>query len=202
MGQSPICRRHGRVKWWLSYTLAYLINFSKKKQVEWLNKQTEKANRQLERIENSGLYSQGYDRAMSDIGNGNRFRRVRKNASQFNIERQLVDVLNFMNSDSYYLKDIRANMKSIREELSEKGEIFNFKSQQEFNNFYKILHSNEFGRAQKEGILDSSIEMDEIKESLLKGATVDEILGALQDFATSELTVDEFQRLVDEQRIE
>ena len=42
--------------------------------------------------------------------------------------------------------------------------------------------------------------MDEIKESLLKGATVDEILGALQDFATSELTIDEFQRLVDEQR--
>ena len=127
-------------------------------------------------------------------------RRVRKNASQFNIERQLVDVFNFMNSDSYYLKDIRANMKSIREELSEKGEIFNFKTQQEFNNFYKILHSNEFGRAQKGGILDSSIEMDEIKESLLKGATVDEILGALQDFATSELTIDEFQRLVDEQR--
>ena len=182
-------------------TIDFLSNFSKKKQIEWLNKQIKKANRQLERIENSGLYSQGYDRAMSDIGNGTRFRRVRKNASQFNIERQLVDVLNFMNSDSYYLKDIRANMKSIRAELSEKGEIFNFKNQQEFNNFYKILHSNEFGRAQKEGILDSSIEMDEIKESLLKGATVDEILGALQDFATSELTVDEFQRLVDDQRI-
>ena len=181
-------------------TLYYLSNFSKKKQIEWLNKQIAKANRQLERIENSGLYSQGYDRAMSDIGNGTRFRRVRKNASQFNIERQLVDVLNFINSDSYYLKDIRANMKSIREELSEKGEIFKFKTQQEFNNFYKILHSNEFGRAQKEGILDSSIEMDEIKESLLNGATVDDILGALQDFATSELTIDEFQRLVDEQR--
>ena len=43
--------------------------------------------------------------------------------------------------------------------------------------------------------------MDEIKESLLKGASVDEILRALQDFATSELTIDEFQGLVDEQRI-
>ena len=42
--------------------------------------------------------------------------------------------------------------------------------------------------------------MDEIKESLLKGASVDEILGALQDFAISELTIDEFQRLVDEER--
>ena len=183
-------------------TIDYLSNFSKKKQIEWLNKQIEKANRQLERIENSGLYSQGYDRAMSDIGNRNRFRRVRKNASQFNIERQLVDVLNFMNSDSYYLKDIRANMKSIREELTEKGEKYNLEKQQEYKNFDKILHSNEFGRAQKEGILDSSIEMDEIKESLLKGATVDKIIVALQDFATSELTVDEFQRLVDAQRIE
>ena len=91
-------------------TIDYLSNFSKKKQIEWLNKQISKANRQLERIENSGLYSQGYDRAMSDIGNGNRFRRVRKNASQFNIERQLEELPG-------HLERLKAVKRKIEEEI-------------------------------------------------------------------------------------
>ena len=181
-------------------TLDYLSNFSKAKKIEYINKQIRKANKQMERIEKADIYSQGYERALADIGKGNRFKTLRKNASDFNIEKALADVTSFTNSDSYYIKDIKENMKTIRENLQEKSEIFDFKSQKDFNKFYKILHSNEFSRAQKLGILDSATEMDEIKESLLKGASIEQIQNALQEFATSELTVDEFQNLVEKNK--
>ena len=77
---------------------------------------------------------------------------------------------------------------------------FPYDIMKDFNKFYKILHSNEFSRAQKLGILDSATEMDEIKESLLKGASIEQIQNALQEFATSELTVDEFQNLVEKHK--
>ena len=181
-------------------TLDYLSNFSKAKKIEYINKQIRKANRQMERIEKANIYSQGYERALADIGQGNRFKPLRKNATDFNIEKALADVTSFTNSDSYYIKDIRQNMKRIRENLANKSDVFEFKNQIDFNKFYKILHSNEFSRAQKLGILDSSIEMDEIKESLLKGASIEQIQNALQEFATSELTVDEFQNLVEKNK--
>ena len=181
-------------------TLDYLSNFSKAKKIEYINKQIRKANRQMERIEKADVYSQGYERALADIGKGNRFKKLRKNASNFNIEKALADVTSFTNSDSYYIKDIRANMKVIRENLADKSDVFEFKNQKDFNKFYKILHSNEFSRAQKLGILDSGTEMDEIKESLLKGASIEQIQNALQEFATSELTVDEFQNLVEKNK--
>ena len=154
----------------------------------------------MERIEQDDICSQGYERALADIGKGNRFKTLRKNASNFNIEKALADVTSFTNSDSYYIKDIRQNMKTIRENLADKSDVFQFKNQKDFNKFYKILHSNEFSRAQKLGILDSSTEMDEIKESLLKGASVQQLKDALQEFATKELTVDEFQNLVEKNK--
>lgn len=181
-------------------TLEYLSNFSKAKKIEYINKQIRKANRQMERIEKADIYSQGYERALADIGKGNRFKTLRKNSSDFNIEKTLADVTSFTNSDSYYIKDIKENMKNIRKELSEDYKIFQFRKQEDFNRFYKLLHIKEFGRAQKVGILDSGTEMDEIKESLLKGASVQQITDALQEFATSELTVDEFQNLVDKNK--
>ena len=181
-------------------TLDYLSNFSKAKKIEYINKQIKKANKQMERIEKADIYSQGYERALADIGKGNRFKTLRKNASNFNIEKALADVTSFTNSDSYYIKDIRQNMKTIRENLADKSDVFQFKNQKDVNKFYKILHSNEFSRAQKLGILDSSTEMDEIKESLLKGASIEQIQNALQEFATSELTVDEFQNLVEKNK--
>ena len=181
-------------------TLDYLSNFSKEKKIEYINKEIRKANKQMERIEKADIYSQGYERALADIGKGNRFKTLRKNASNFNIEKALADVTSFTNSDSYYIKDIRANMKTIRENLADKSDVFQFKNQKDFNKFYKILHSNEFSRAQKLGILDSGTEMDEVKESLLKGASVEQIQNALQEFATSELTVDEFQNLVEKNK--
>ena len=181
-------------------TLDYLSNFSKAKKIEYINKQIRKANKQMERIEKADIYSQGYERALADIGKGNRFKTLRKNASNFNIEKTLADVTSFTNSDSYYIKDIRQNMKTIRKNLANKSDVFEFKNQKDFNKFYKILHSNEFSRAQKLGILDSGAEMDEIKESLLKGASVDQLKNALQEFATKELTVDEFQNLVEKHK--
>lgn len=181
-------------------TLDYLSNFSKAKKIEYINKQIRKANKQLERIEKADIYSQGYERALADIGKGNRFKTLRKNASDFNIEKALADVTSFTNSDSYYIKDIKENMKKIRQELSDDYDIFQFRKQEDFNRFYKLLHTKEFGRAQKVGILDSGTEMDEIKESLLKGASVQQITDALQEFATSELTVDEFQNLVNKNK--
>ena len=181
-------------------TLDYLSNFSKAKKIEYINKEIRKANKQMERIEKADIYSQGYERALADIGKGNRFKTLRKNASNFNIEKALDDVTSFTNSDSYYIKDIRENMKTIRENFSNKSDVFEFKNQKDFNKFYKILHSNEFSRAQKLGILDSSTEMDELKESLLKGVSVDQLKNALQEFATSELTVDEVQNLVEKNK--
>ena len=180
-------------------TLDYLSNFSKAKKIEYINKEIRKANRQMERIEKADIYSQGYERALADIGKGNRFKTLRKNASDFNIEKSLADVTSFTNSDSYYIKDIKQNMKEIRKALSD-NDIFVFRKQEDFNHFYKVLHSNEFSRAQKRGILDSGTEMDEIKESLLKGASVQQLKDALQEFATKELTVDEFQNLVEKNK--
>ena len=180
-------------------TLDYLSNFSKAKKIEYINKQIKKANRQMERIEKADIYSQGYERALADIGKGNRFKTLRKNASDFNIEKALADVTSFTNSDSYYIKDIKQNMKEIRKALSD-NDIFVFRKQEDFNHFYKVLHSNEFSRAQKRGLLDSGTEMDEIKESLLKGASVQQLKDALQEFATKELTVDEFQNLVEKHK--
>ena len=180
-------------------TLDYLSNFSKEKKIEYINKEIRKANKQMERIEKADIYSQGYERALADIGKGNRFKTLRKNASNFNIEKALADVTSFTNSDSYYIKDIKQNMKEIRKALSD-NDIFVFRKQEDFNHFYKVLHSNEFSRAQKRGILDSGTEMDEIKESLLKGASVDQLKNALQEFATKELTVDEFQNLVEKHK--
>ena len=181
-------------------TLDYLSNFSKAKKIEYINKQIRKANKQMERIEKADIYSQGYERALADIGKGNRFKTLRKNASNFNIEKALADVTSFTNSDSYYIKDIKQNMKEIRKALSEDSDIFVFRKQEDFNHFYKVLHSKEFSRAQKRGVLDSGTEMDEIKESLLKGASVDQLKNALQEFATKELTVDEFQNLVEKNK--
>ena len=42
--------------------------------------------------------------------------------------------------------------------------------------------------------------MDEIKESLLKGASIEQIQNALQELTTSELKVDEFQNLVEKNK--
>ena len=194
--------KHRKEVYTMNYqeTLDYLSNFSKEKKIEYINKEIRKANKQMERIEKSDIYSQGYERALSDIGKGNRFKTLRKNASDFNIEKTLADITSFTNSDSYYIKDIKQNMKTIRENLVNKSDVFKFKNQNDFNKFYKILHSNEFSRAQKLGILDSSTEMDEIKESLLKGASIEQIQNALQEFAISELTVDEFQNLVEKNK--
>lgn len=181
-------------------TIDYLSNFSKAKKIEYINKQIKQVNRQMLRIEHAGIYSQGYERALSDIGGGRkRFRTLRKNASDYNINRTLANIVSFKNSDSYYIKDIKQNMKDIRKNLID-YDIFSFKSQKNFNNFYKILHSNEFGRAQRLGILDSGTEMNEVKEALLNGASVEEITNALHTFARSELTVDEFQSLVEKNR--
>lgn len=181
-------------------TIDYLSNFSKAKKIEYINKQIKQVNAQMLKIEQADIYSQGYERALSDIGGGRkRFRNLRKNASDYNINRTLSNIVSFKNSDSYYIKDIRKNMKDIRKNLAE-YDIFTFKSQKDFNNFYKILHSNEFGRAQRLGILDSGTEMDEVKEALLNGASVEEITSALHTFARSEISVDEFQNLVDKNK--
>ena len=180
-------------------TINYLSNFSKQEKIDYINRQIASVNKQLYRIEKADIYSQGYERALGDIGGGRkRFRKIKKNASEFTINRTLSNIVGFKNSDSYYIKNIRKNMKEIRENLSQ--DIFNFKNQAQFNQFYKILHSKEFSRAQKLGVLDSSTEMDEIKESLLNGASPSEILKALNEFARNELSVDEFQSLVEKNR--
>ena len=51
-------------------TLDYLSNFSKEKKIEYINKEIRKANKQIERIEKADIYSQGYERALADIGKG------------------------------------------------------------------------------------------------------------------------------------
>lgn len=182
--------------------LDFISNLPKKKQIEYLNKQVAQVNRQMSRIEKSGLYSASYERAQVYLGQRKkRFQKIdpEKRVTNKRLYNTLKEVINFKKSPSYYLKDIRQMQKETRQRFEEMGHTF--KNANDFNNFYKVIHSKEYSRNKdNRGRFDSGLAFDEIEEAMLSGATAEDIKKALDEMSRKELTLDEFQSLVNQKR--
>lgn len=167
----------------------YIRQFDAESAREYVNKQIKNANRQLLRLEQEGLYSQAYERAIADIGrDSNRWRTIPKGTSLEGILNTYAEILDFRKSPSASLSVARKYTEHIADKLEELELDVNAENMKMLT---QIWNSKEYGRATIDGRLDSDIAMNEIAEAINYGASLDEIKNALQSYSTHEITADE-----------
>lgn len=175
-------------------------DFEKDDIAEYLNKKIRQANRQLTRLENADVYSSAYQRAQADIGkSADRFMFVDSETNIEQMKSTYARVLDFLRSPSATVTGAREQEKIARNFFKEEHNL-KFRNKEQFDEFYKALHSAEYGRAQLTGRLDSGTLNDEIHEAIQNGVCAQDIISTMQRYATNELTIDEFQELVNEER--
>ena len=167
----------------------YIRQFDAESAREYVNKQIKNANRQLLRLEQEGLYSQAYERAIADIGiDSNRWRTIPKGTSLEGALNTYAEILDFRKSPSSSLSVARKYTEHIADKLEELELDVNAENMKMLT---QIWNSKEYGRATIDGRLDSDIAMNEIAEAINYGASLDDIKNALQSYSTHEITADE-----------
>ena len=167
----------------------YIRQFDAESAREYVNKQIKNANRQLLRLEQEGLYSQAYERAIADIGiDSNRWRTIPKGTSLEGVLNTYAEILDFRKSPSSSLSVARKYTEHIADKLEELELDVNAENMKMLT---QIWNSKEYGRATIDGRLDSDIAMNEIAEAINYGASLDDIKNALQSYSTHEITADE-----------